>query len=68
MSLSKDGLEVSHDVLGVELKLLSFKMLASLINYCSSGKGYELHASLLKEGFEIMVISARVLIELKRIS
>jgi hypothetical protein len=53
---------VNHDILGVELKLLSFKMLASLIDYCSSGNGYELHASLLREGFEVMVLSARVLI------
>jgi hypothetical protein len=60
--LPRESLEVIHDPLGVEMKLLSFKMLASLIDFCSSSNGYELHSSLLREGFEVMVLSTRVFI------
>ena len=55
---------VDHDEMALSMKLTVFKMLSSLVVFYSEGSSPELPPPLLRESLEIMVLVARLFIDL----
>lgn len=57
---------IEHDDLALSMKLTVFKMLSSLVVFYSESNSLELPLPLLKESLEIMILVARLFIDLNQ--